>query len=198
MHPQRVTTSNNGPIYDSAARDFPENMTIKPSTAGLSETESEIKTELKVTVRIAEYVEEMVNDLKTRKKEICRDELGINSHNYEYAREIRQHMMPLIKLVEEQEQSHRQRDENIKDQLFSKWDDTLVDYCRQKKFSFLDNHCFLTLTQAKTIMSVLIDSKANDIRYLREAIGTVYYFGNMGDFFSGDKEAITIEYHGTI
>lgn len=192
MHPQRVTTSNNGPIYDSAARDFPENMTIKPSTAGLSETESEFKTELKVTVRISEYVEEMVNDLKTRKKEICRDELGINSHNYEYAREIRQHMMPLIKFVEEQEQSHRQRDENIKDQLFSKWDDTLVDYCRQKKFSFLDNHCFLTLTQAKTIMSVLIDSKANDIRYLREAIENVYYFGNMGDFFSGDKEAINM------
>lgn len=118
--------------------------------------------------------------------------LRVLSDDKNFACEYRKYIMPLLKIIEENDKKDLTTDEMGNSIDSKSWDDSFVAYCSNRKNEFMKQGRFASLFNIEILKNRLCESESVELFSLCDAFKEVYSFSNLYDVFSSDERTVKL------
>lgn len=140
------------------------------------------------SIDIKSYVDLMLKYFEDSHFEIDRQTLRMLSDDKVFAQEYKYYIKPLLSKIDEKEVKNLKKTDDGQD-VFLKWDDALLEFCRNHKNDYMERRSFLSLYD--DIDKKIETANSKELFSFGDAVNVVYSFSNLRDVFREDFSTVS-------
>lgn len=139
---------------------------------------------------ITEFVQLMVSYFDNTEFTLTSEMIRILAEDKQYAYKYRMLTMPLLKMIENHNQSIASKDDNGISISDIPWDDSLKAVVKKKNEEYMNQGKFLSLFNCGKLKEHISSATSGEIHSFCEAVRSVYSFSNLSDVYILDLETV--------